>query len=109
MMPTRIQRERKRGWRKPKNSVCVNRGTPYGNPFIVDPDKPAGTKIGRLYQTVPTIEDAVACYREYLQESPDLVEKIRRNLRGKTLLCFCPLDQPCHADVLLELANKPVE
>lgn len=26
-------------------------------------------------------------------------------LRGKNLACWCPLDQPCHADVLLELAN----
>ena len=27
-------------------------------------------------------------------------------LRGKNLACWCPLDQPCHADVLLEIANK---
>lgn len=27
-------------------------------------------------------------------------------LRGHDLMCFCPLDQPCHADVLLELANQ---
>lgn len=26
-------------------------------------------------------------------------------LRGRDLACWCPLDQPCHADVLLELAN----
>ena len=26
-------------------------------------------------------------------------------LRRKTLCCWCPLDQPCHADVLLEIAN----
>ncbi|WP_409029416.1 DUF4326 domain-containing protein [Gracilimonas sediminicola] len=26
-------------------------------------------------------------------------------LRGKNLACWCPLDQPCHADVLIELAN----
>lgn len=29
------------------------------------------------------------------------------DLRGKNLACWCPLDQPCHADVLLELANAP--
>ncbi|MDT7935250.1 MAG: DUF4326 domain-containing protein [Sphingomonadaceae bacterium] len=28
-----------------------------------------------------------------------------RVLRCKNLACWCPLDQPCHADVLLELAN----
>jgi hypothetical protein len=27
-------------------------------------------------------------------------------LRGRDLACWCPLDQPCHADVLLELANR---
>lgn len=27
-------------------------------------------------------------------------------LRGKDLVCWCPLDQPCHADVLLEVANR---
>jgi hypothetical protein len=36
-----------------------------------------------------------------LPERPDLSE-----LRGKDLACWCPLDQPCHADVLLELANR---
>ncbi|EPX82062.1 hypothetical protein Salmuc_02429 [Salipiger mucosus DSM 16094] len=27
-------------------------------------------------------------------------------LRGRDLACWCPLDRPCHADILLELANK---
>jgi hypothetical protein len=29
------------------------------------------------------------------------------SLRGKDLACWCPLDQPCHADVLLALASTP--
>ncbi|MDB5612090.1 MAG: hypothetical protein JWP25_8990 [Bradyrhizobium sp.] len=33
-------------------------------------------------------------------------EEIRTALRGKNLACFCALDQPCHADVLLEMANQ---
>lgn len=37
-------------------------------------------------------------------EAPSL-EDIRAELRGKNLACWCPLDQPCHADVLLEIAN----
>jgi Domain of unknown function (DUF4326) len=36
---------------------------------------------------------------------PPSLDEIRAELRGKDLACFCPLDQPCHADVLLELAN----
>ena len=33
------------------------------------------------------------------------MERASRLLRGKNLACWCPLDQPCHADVLLEMAN----
>ena len=33
-------------------------------------------------------------------------EMARSELRGKDLVCWCPLDQPCHADVLLELAAE---
>jgi hypothetical protein len=36
---------------------------------------------------------------------PPSIDSIRAELAGKNLACFCPLDQPCHADVLLELAN----
>ncbi|QNI44588.1 hypothetical protein SynRCC2555_00800 [Synechococcus sp. WH 8101] len=31
----------------------------------------------------------------------------RRELAGFDLACTCPLDQPCHADVWLEVANQP--
>lgn len=34
------------------------------------------------------------------------IEEIQSELKGKNLACFCPLDQPCHADVLLEIANS---
>lgn len=33
------------------------------------------------------------------------VDEARAELHGKDLACWCPLDQPCHADVLLEIAN----
>lgn len=36
---------------------------------------------------------------------PD-IDEIRAELRGHDLACWCPLDQPCHADVLLEIANQ---
>jgi hypothetical protein len=29
-----------------------------------------------------------------------------RQLRGKNLACWCKPGQPCHADILLELANR---
>lgn len=37
------------------------------------------------------------------------VDDIRRELAGRDLVCWCPLGQPCHADVLLELANQPTD
>lgn len=36
---------------------------------------------------------------------PPALERIRAELRGHDLACWCALGQPCHADVLLELAN----
>ena len=34
--------------------------------------------------------------------------EIRAKLRGHDLVCWCPLGQACHADVLLEIANAPL-
>jgi len=50
--------------------------------------------------------EAVALFREHLQQHPALVELASRELRGFDLGCTCPLDQPCHADVWLELVNE---
>lgn len=51
---------------------------------------------------------AVALYRGYLAERPDLVAAARAELAGKDLACWCASELPCHADVLLELASHPV-
>jgi hypothetical protein len=87
--PVRIQRRRTKGWRMPPNTVCVTRGTQYGNPFII-------SKCGGR-------EEAIRRFRVLIEEG--LVSGIEK-LRGKNLACFCPIDQPCHADVLLEIANR---
>jgi len=77
----------------PPNSVFVGRPTIWGNPFW----------IGRVHGTR---EQVIEKFRRYLQDRPDLIERARQELRGKNLICFCaPL--PCHADVLLEVANVP--
>jgi hypothetical protein len=99
-MPDRIQQRRTPGWRLPPNSKGVAGRTKWGNPYD-----------WREYGC----EQAIAKYREgilgqdlssdkgrYLARiSKDLPE-----LRGKNLACFCKIGEPCHADVLLELANK---
>lgn len=106
-MPKRIQQRRTKGWRKPENAVSVARPGPFGNPFKV------GSGYAGFSHAAPgvTIRDrahAVAYFRKWLDVTPygaTMARQARSQLRGKNLMCFCPLDQPCHADVLLELAN----
>lgn len=105
-MPERIRRKRTKGWRMPPNTVYVGRPTKWGNPFIVGREivrermEPGG---GQKSVTVADADHAVRLYRRFL--SPRLRIVAEWELRGKNLACWCPLDQPCHADVLLELAN----
>jgi hypothetical protein len=91
-MPVRLQRSRRRGARLPADAVVVTRPTKWGNPHPLT--------IGRA--------EAVRCYREDLLAGRLEVTAadVRRELRGRDLACYCPLDGPCHADVLLELANQ---
>lgn len=89
----RVQWRRTRGWRKPPGAVYVGRPSRWGNPY--------GTK-------PPASAEAVDRYRDDLVAGRlgVAVEDVRRELRGKDLGCWCPLDQPCHADVLLDVANR---
>jgi hypothetical protein len=116
--PHRVQLSRKKGWRMPPNTVSVARPTKWGNPWTTRDARQAGyagndlglrawcKKLYREWMSGDTLsltrmlgggegEVEVSALRTALPE-----------LRGKNLACFCPLDQPCHADVLLELANK---
>lgn len=99
MTPKRIQRKRTRGWKMPKGAVYVGRPTVYGNTFKVG-DKD-------LIENRPmTAEDAVKYYEWSLAYAPqEMIDEWKRELAGKDLACWCPLDQPCHADVLLKLVN----
>lgn len=73
-----------------KGAVYVGRPTKWGNPF----------KIGRD----GTRREVIAKYREWLLDNEALFLDLHE-LKGRDLYCFCsPL--PCHADILLELANK---
>ncbi len=110
-MPRRVQLQRGKGWRMPPNTRKVDRSTVFGNPFD-------SVKYG--------IDDAVRMHHEWLTGAltdeqiearyPDLVAKhliARRRrvlaslhqLRGMNLACWCSPSQPCHADLLLELAD----
>lgn len=97
-MPQRIQRKRVKGWKMPPNTVSVARPGRWGNPFKVGDDWP-----GVIGARKMTAADVVHCFEVHI---PDFtVEAARQELRGKNLACFCGLDQPCHADVLLKIAN----
>lgn len=89
-MPKRIQQKRTKGWRMPGNAQSVAFPTKYQNP----------------HRDVRPRCKAVQLYRDHLADHPELVEAARRELKGKDLACWCPLDDCCHADVLIELANK---
>lgn len=108
-MPKRIQMRRDRPWRADNPAaIIVARPSIFGNPFTLKAAQDAG--YGRL--------TVVGAYRAWLAGNPwgcpsgDTYEAKRQaildrlpELRGYDLACWCPLDQPCHADVLLEIAN----
>lgn len=51
--------------------------------------------------------ETVEAFRQLLRDRPGLADRARAALTGRRLACICPLDQPCHADVLLRVANLP--
>ena len=79
----------------PTNTVYVGRPGRWGNRFEVGKDGTAAECV-RLFE-VDHEHDVV--YRA----------AVRRDLAGKDLACWCPLDAPCHADVLLRWANAQTE
>ncbi len=80
----------------PPDTIYVGRPTVWGNPYVV------GSQL--LNGETLTAAKAVELYRQQVVEVFD-AQTIRARLGGKNLACWCPLDRPCHADVLLELAN----
>lgn len=93
--PKRIQRKRTKGWKMPPNTIYVGRPTKWGNIFKVGKDGNA--------------EECVVLYMERMigniWNEPNKFS-IKRELKGKDLTCWCKEGEPCHADVLLEVANK---
>lgn len=113
-MPKRIQLRRVAGWRKPEGAIVVSRPSKWGNPFTIT----GAIDIGYCTNETAARRFVVDCFRDWLSRGQMsdwwfidgrdryqwMVEHIR-DLRGHDLCCWCPLGQPCHADVLLEIAN----
>lgn len=108
--PVRLQLSRQKGFDLQALSQAANdlpavnvaRPSRWGNPFVIGKD-------------VGSASEAVMAFRSLTASHPPHVvplymgrDDIVRDLRGKNLACWCKLGAPCHADVLLELANRPV-
>lgn len=110
MKATRVQLSRKKGWRKPANTVVVARPSRFGNPFIVQPilpdDDPQTLLMDAQAGVCFSRAAAVKRFQQWVMVRPKLLAEIRSQLRGKNLACWCPLNEPCHADVLLVIANR---
>ena len=98
--PKRIQRKRTRGWRTPAGAIYVGRPTKWGNPSYV-------AKL-KGFTRAESHAAAVKAFGWWLiteGEGSQIAEAAKAELRGHDLVCWCRLDEPCHADVLLRVAN----
>lgn len=123
-MSIRIQRKRVKGWKMPPNTVSVTRPGKFGNPFflvreneiychISEDVEDGGTVYGVRRYGIGNIEDVLSLYSEWLSGELTYYGKYKlppipdpAELKGKNLACFCKLENPCHVDILLKLANE---
>src|SRR3954451_2908965 len=117
--PHRIRLSRRKGWRKPEGAIVVARPTRWGNPFSVQRfGRPTAVRLFAVAARGtwdPSLLSSLECsdVQRVLRDRDawlqrlggDPTELARSELRGHDLACWCSLDQPCHADVLLELAT----
>lgn len=75
----------------PADAVYVGRGSPWGNPFVIGPD---GSR-----------DDVCNKYQLMVEKNPKLKARIKSQLAGKNLVCFCKPAR-CHGDYLLAVANE---
>lgn len=81
--------------------MFVGRPTKWGNRFKVGDD----ILVDGVPKAKLTADMAVYLFRLWLNRDENLLRQVRAELRGHDLACFCPLDQQCHAAVLLQIAN----
>lgn len=95
----------------PTNAVRVARPGRWGNPYRIGERTPGDSAVG-AGAYVTSREIAVQLFREFAAQSPGYRRGARTALAGRSLACWCPIEDaegirvPCHADVLLEIANS---
>jgi hypothetical protein len=82
-----------------KYDVYIGRGSKFGNPFSHIPNSAAPFP-------VDSREDAITAYKDWIESQPELIKAAKKELKGKTLGCFCKPIYPCHGDILLRIANE---
>ena len=108
-MPTRIQRSRKKGSRLSPNTICVNRGTKFGNPYKV-------SEYGRekaIQMFRDCLLNATMCYYYFdeLEATTQynrfiwMANNIHLIREADHIACFCPLDVECHGDALIDISQ----
>ncbi len=117
--PRRVQRKRTKGYKLPRNTIYVGRPTVWGNPFTAHDKEWEGETVEPrtlvlLYEILlhETFKLSGKYRRWQTKSDRELWQAFLEPLRGKNLACWCPLKDkdgnpsPCHADVLLRLANE---
>ena len=104
MKPKRIQRKRIKGWKMPSNAVYVGRPTKWGNPYRVG-DKFRVLSNGEYCYGEFDLDTIISLYEDWIKDKIRFKKLNIKELKGKDLACWCPLDKPCHADILIKLAN----
>ncbi|RVQ01982.1 DUF4326 domain-containing protein [Sinorhizobium meliloti] len=115
--PVRLQLSRRAGFNLQETSTAINgleavhvgRPGPWGNPFIVGKDGDA-TYCVDLYKALLAgfLRDGADPDIAALERARRFVAENVDELRGKNLACWCKPGAPCHADVLIEVANRPI-
>ena len=109
MKPHRVQLSRKKGWRMPENTISVARPGKWGNPFTIA-ETAARYGLDSDAAQAKAVELCGAWLRGRLDPAlspgdPPSRAESREELSGYNLACWCRPGTPCHADVLIELAN----
>jgi len=118
--PVRLQLSRKKRFNLQEHSRQVNgldavnvaRPTQWGNPYSVGKHvnrgqaKKWGWKLKQLNSKCKDNAAAMRCFEFVLHDDLYAINKVKIFLRGKNLACWCKPGEPCHADVLMELANQ---
>lgn len=121
----RVQRKRTKGYKLPKNTVCVSRPNKWGNPMKLVGDT---IYIDAGYRRKVLDKWVILCEMSDIDDMLDFYFHIIRGtqfndkdlqywsdkfstydieeLRDKNLACWCPLSDRCHIDIILKRLDE---